>query len=82
MAKMTEEERKKRIIDNVNKWRLENPERWKIYNRNKQKEYRRNRGLKRESRLTTEQIFGSEGHCPRCGMRLEAEFHIKFPCRK
>lgn len=54
----------------------------RAYNAMKQREYRRRRGLKRQPYLTTEQIFGSEGHCPQCGMRLEAEFHKLHPCKK
>lgn len=57
------------------------PEERRSYNAMKQREYRRKRGLKREPYLSTEQILGSEGHCKSCGMRLDAQFHQKFPCR-
>lgn len=26
------------------------------------------------------QSFVREGHCPQCDMRLESEYHKKFPC--
>lgn len=52
---------------------------WNEYNKAMQKKYRRQKGLKR---LTTEEIFNSEGHCKICGMRLEASFHILHPCTK
>jgi hypothetical protein len=57
-------------------------EEWRVYNRNKQREYRR-RKLGHEPRkwISTERIFGEQGHCAKCGMRLDAEFHIKFPCK-
>ena len=57
-------------------------EQWMAYNRKKQKEYRdRERHAPARKYLKTSEIFRSEGHCNQCGMRLDAEFHKKFPCK-
>ena len=59
------------------------PEQRRVYNRNKQRQYRdAKRGKPPRKWISTERIFGEEGHCNSCGMRLDAEFHIKFPCDK
>lgn len=59
-----------------------NREERRRYNNMKQKEYRaKKRGHPARHYLKSKEIFGSEGHCVSCGMRVDATFHVLHPCK-